>query len=48
MVISEEEHDLLVFDAELHIKRLQVVTEAGLTVSSAQCYLKHLEGNTLH
>lgn len=48
MIIGKEEHDLLVLDAELYIKRFQVVTEAGLTVSSAQCYLKHLEKSTWH
>lgn len=43
MVISKEEHYLLVLDAKLHIQCFQVITEAGLTISSAQCDLKHLE-----
>lgn len=42
MSISKEEHCLLVFDAQLQVQCFQVFTEVGLTVSSAESYLKHL------
>ena len=43
VAVSEQEHGLLVFNAQLQVQGFQILAEIGLSIASTQGDLKHLE-----